>query len=123
MSCKKRVPGGIKLTFMKHVTHRTVVQDQDLTEVWLHAAQVFNIRPIPIRTMLAVVAGGEKFALLLQPVNDRVGVFLHAGCKDDKLEPFAHFPKKVVAVGPLVHIIEDRVLRAEGLVADSDGRI
>lgn len=108
---------------MKHITHRTVIQNRDLTQIRLHGPQIFNIRPIPIRAMLSIISCGEKLPLLLQPVDHRVGVFLHRGRKNHELEPLTHFAEEVITVRAFVNIIQDWVLGAEGLVSYADGSV
>lgn len=63
--------------------------------------------------MLSVVPALEKLPLLLQPINHRISVLLHAGSEHDELVPLADLAKELVAVGPFVHIVEDRVLWAD----------
>ena len=76
-------------TRMKDVTGRTVIDDHDLTEVWLNIAKVFDIITATKGTVLAIVTTDKVFSILLEPVDDRIGVFLYRGREDDEFIPFA----------------------------------
>ena len=78
-----------RLTFVKNVAHRAIVQDHDLAQVRLDLRQVLDVRAVAVRAVLPVVAAREVGALALEPVDDRVGVLLHRGGEDDEVEPFA----------------------------------
>ena len=62
---------------MEHITQRAIVQDHDFAKIWLDGAQIFDEGTMTESAMLAVEPRGEEFALLLKPVNDRIGVLLN----------------------------------------------
>lgn len=105
------------IVFMKDVAHGAIIQNSHATQIRLNAAQVLDIGAIPKGAMLAIEASLEEFPLLLQPVDDRVGVFLHAGGEDDELVPLADFAQELVAVRPFVYVVED------GVLGEDDGRV
>ena len=76
---------------MKDITQRTIVQYHDPAEVGLHAAEILDVCSVPQRAVLPVIPRREVRPLLLQPVDDGVGVFLHRGREDDEVVPFADF--------------------------------
>ena len=123
-----------KRTWMKHVTGRTVIDDHDLTEVGLDTAQVFDVITATKGTVLAIVTTDEVFPILLEPVDDRIGIFLYRRRKDDELVPFADLVRcqrvigpwtwgetsrtclaqELITVWPFVNVVQDRVLRSKG---------
>ena len=106
---------------MEDIAQRAIIQYHNPTEIRLHRAQILDVRPVPERAMLPVVPAGKILPLLLQPVDDRVRVFLHRGREDDEVVPFADFAEEVVAVGPFVHVVEDGVLGPQRGAAVTDG--
>lgn len=106
---------------MKNIAQRAIIQYHNLTQIRLHRAQILDIRPIPERTMLPVIPARKILPLLLQPVDDRVCIFLHRGREDDEVIPFADLAQEVVAVGPFVHIVQNGVLGPEGGATETDG--
>jgi hypothetical protein len=83
--------GSNRRTFVKKVTHRAIVQDHHFAQVRLHRTEVLDIRAIAERAMLAVISCVEVLAFLLEPVDDRVRIFLDAGGENNQLIPFAYF--------------------------------
>jgi hypothetical protein len=81
---------GVLRTFMKHVTHGTVVKYHYLTQIWLNSAQIFDISAVPESAMLSVVPLGKILLLLFEIIDDRIGVLLHRRCKDHQLVPFTY---------------------------------
>ena len=100
-------------TFVEDVAHRTVVQNSYAAQIRLNAAQILDVRAITECAVLAVIAALEELAFLLEPVDDRVGIFLNTGGEDDQLEPLTYLTQKLIAVWPLVHVVKDRMLRAD----------
>ena len=113
---------------MKHVAQRTVVQNHNLAKVWFNRAQIFDEGAVPECTMLTVISTRKEFALLLQPVNDRIGVFLDRSSENNEVIPFADLytirashcddqstnpSQEIIAVGSLVDVIKNWMLRAE----------
>lgn len=116
----------VRHTFMKNITHRAIIQNHNPTQIRLDRTQILNVRAIPERAMLPIIPAHKKLALLLEPVDDRVGVLLHAGREDDEFVPFADFAQEVVAVGPFVDVVQDWVLRAEDVGragGETDGHV
>ena len=71
--------------------------------------------------MLPVIPGREILAVRLKPVDYRVGVLLDTSREYHQVEPPADAPQELVAVRPLVHIVQDGVLRADaGLATYTD---
>jgi hypothetical protein len=109
---------------MENITHRTIIQNHDPTQIRLNGAQILNIRPIPKRAMLPIISPYKELPLLLQPVDHRIRVFLDTCSENNELEPLADFAEEIVAMGSFVHVVEDRVLRTEGCAAaETDGRV
>ena len=75
---------------MKHIAAGTVIDYHDLTEVWLDAGDVFDVIAAAKGAVLAIIAAGEILAVLLEPVDHGVGIFLHRGGEGDKGVPFAY---------------------------------
>ena len=63
--------------------------------------------------MLPIEPSLEELPLLLQPIDDWVGVLLNAGGEDDELVPLAHLAEEFVAVRTFVDVVEDGVLRTD----------
>ena len=111
-------------TLMKYVTHWTIIQNHNFAQIRFNARQVLDVRPIPKRTVLAIVPTNEKFPLLFQPVNHRICVLLNASRKHDELVPLADFAEEVIAMWALVYIIQDRMLRSQcSTSAEANGTI
>jgi len=68
---------GYCIILMKHITQWAIIQNHDLAEVGLDGAQILDEGAVAIRTVLAIEAAGEEFALPLEPVDNRVCVLLH----------------------------------------------
>ena len=96
---------------MKHVAQRAIIQNHDPAQIRLDGAEVLDEGAMAEGAVLAVVAGREVLALGLEPVDDGVGVLLHRRREDNQVEPLADAPQELVAVGALVHVVQDRVLR------------
>ncbi len=77
-------------TLVEHVAQGTVIQNHDLTEVWLYRAEILDERPMPKRTMLSIVTSREKLPFRFKPVDDWVGILLHRCREDNQVEPFAN---------------------------------
>lgn len=75
---------------MKDIACRRVVNDHDFGQVRLHGRKVLDVCAIPICTVLAIVSSGEVLAILLQPVYDRICIFLNRCCEYDKVVPAAN---------------------------------
>jgi hypothetical protein len=114
-------------TFMKNIAHRAIVQNSHSAQIRLDATQVLYVCAVPKRAVLSIKTALEELPLLLQPINDRVGIFLHAGGEYDELVPLAYFAEEFVTVRTLVNVVEDRVLGADyrsvGGGAEADGSI
>ena len=114
---------------MEDVAHGAVVQDEHLGQVRLDAAQILNVRTVPERAVLSIVAPDKILAFLLQPIDDRVCVLLYRSSENDKLVPLAYLFEELVAMRSLMNIIENRMLRTNdllrlvGSIRDSDGRV
>lgn len=76
------LPACIRRTFMKDIADRTIVQDHDFTQIWLHLAQILDVSPVAVCTVLPVVPRREVFTLELEPVDDGVCIFLDGGGED-----------------------------------------
>ena len=113
--------GFERLTFVKNVAQWAIVQYHHLAQIRFHRAQILDVCPVAERAMLPVVPPREILPFLLQPVDDRVGVFLYRGREDNQVVPFADFAQEVVAVGAFVHVVKDGVLRPERGAAEADG--
>lgn len=110
-------------TFMKDVAHWAIVQDHHFTEIRLHRAKVFDVCPIAERAVLSIVAGLEVLALLLEPVDHGIRVFLYTRGENHKLVPLANLAQEIVTVGSLMHIVQNRMLRSKsGLRATGSQR-
>jgi len=94
-------------TFMENVRHGRVVKDHHAAKVRLDLRQVFDIRAVAVRAVLAVVAAGEVLALSLEPVDYRVCVLLHRSREDYEVVPFAYFAQELVTVWALVDVVQD----------------
>ncbi len=77
-------------TFVKYITRRTIVHNNDLAEIGFNGTQVLDVIASTKGTVLTIVASDEVFPILLEPVDDRIGVLLHRGCEDDEFVPFAY---------------------------------
>jgi hypothetical protein len=99
-------------TFMENIAHRTIVQDSHPAQIRLNTTKIFDVCSVPKGAMLSIVSTLEEFPFLLQPIDDRVGVLLHAGGEDNELVPLADFAEELVTVGAFVDVVENRVLRA-----------
>jgi hypothetical protein len=75
---------------VEYIANRTVVDDHYLAQVGLDLAEVLNVCSITMRAMLTVVTSRKVGPLKLQPVNHRVGIFLHRSGKNDKIIPFGN---------------------------------
>lgn len=51
-----------RLTFMKYVAHRAVIQDSHTTEIRFYHGQILDVGSISVRAMLSIVPPGEVFA-------------------------------------------------------------
>ena len=113
---------------MKHVAQRTVVQNHNLAKVWFNRTQIFDEGTVAECTMLTVISTRKELALLLQPVNDRIGVFLDRSSENNEVIPFADLytirashcddkstnpSQEIIAVRSLVNVIKNWMLRTE----------
>lgn len=77
--------------------------------------------------MLSIVPSLKEFPLLLQPIDDWIGVLLHAGREHNKLVPLADLAKEFIAMRTFMNIVEDGMLgpdhRGVGGGAETDWRI
>lgn len=48
-------------------------------------------------------------AAVIEPIDDRFGVFGHGGCEDGAMEPFRDFFEEEVDVWAFVDVVEDDV--------------
>lgn len=76
-------------TLVEDVACGTVVDDDHLAEIGLDRADVLDVVAAAKGAVLAVVPPDEVLAILLEPVDDRVGILLDRGREDDELIPFA----------------------------------
>lgn len=76
------------LTWVEHITQGAVIKNHDFAKIWLHLSEILDVSPVAKRAVLSVVSSGEVLALNLQPVDDRIGIFLHRGGEDDEVVPF-----------------------------------
>ena len=67
--------------------------------------------------MLSIIPSLEELTLLFQPVDHGVRILLNAGRENDEFVPLAYLAEEFVAVGTLVNVVEDGVLRS------NDGRV
>lgn len=79
-----------RLTFVEDIAHGTVINDHDLAQVGFNLGQVLDISPIAKRAVLPIVSSREVLALHFQPVNNRVGIFLHRGREYNQVVPFTN---------------------------------
>lgn len=86
---------GDGVVFVENVANGTVVENHHLAKVWLNSAKIFDVRSVAVCTVLAVVAGGEVFALEFKPIDDWIGVLLDRCCKDNEVVPFADLDSEV----------------------------
>jgi len=114
-------------TFVENIAHGAVVQNSHPTQIRLNATQILYVRAVPESAVLSIIPPLKEFSLLLQPIDNRVGVFLHAGGEHDELVPLADFAKEFVAMRTFVDVIEDGMLWADyrgvGGGAESNRRI
>ena len=96
---------GIGLTLVKDVRYWTIVQNDDLAQIRLDAAQVLDVRAVAKGAVLPVEATSEVLLLLLQPINNWVGILLDGSCEDDYFVPLADFLQELVAVRSLVYVV------------------
>lgn len=101
---------GKKLTLVKHVTQRAIIQDHNLAQIRLHRTEVLDESAMAKRAVLSIVPGREVPTLSLQPVDHGVGILLHRRRKHHQVEPLADPSQELVAVRPLVDVIQDWVL-------------
>lgn len=101
------------LALVKYIAQRAVVQYHNLAQVWLDRAKIFDVGSIPVSAMLPVMSPRKVLSLLLQPIDNRVRVFLYRSCKNNKIIPFTHISKKVIAVRSFMYVIEDGMLRSQ----------
>lgn len=92
-SARKRV-GEVLGTFMERITRRAVVNDRNLAQIRLNLAQVLHVRTVAVGAVLPVEPAGKILAFQLEPVNDRIRVFLHRGGEDDQVVPLADLSMK-----------------------------
>lgn len=74
---------------MKDVACWTIIHNHDPAEVWLHTTEILDVIAATECAMLPIIPANEVFSILLKPVDDGVGVFLHRSGKDDEFVPFA----------------------------------
>ncbi len=80
---------------MKDITRGTVIDNHHLTQIRLDAAEIFDVVAASKCTVLSIVSSDEIFPILLQPVNDRIGVLLYRRRKNDQLVPFTDLSQHV----------------------------
>jgi hypothetical protein len=73
---------------VEDVTCGGVVDDHNLAQVRLHGSEVFDIRPVAVGAVLAVIPAFEIFTVLLEPVYHGIRVLLDRGGEDDEVVPF-----------------------------------
>lgn len=100
-------------TFMEDIAHRAIVQNHHFAQIWLYRAEVFDVRPVAQRAVLPVVPALEVLALLLEPVDHRVGILLNTSCEDDEFIPLGNLAQEFVAVWALVNIVQNGMLRSQ----------
>lgn len=107
-------------TLVENVAHWAVVQYNDLAQVRLYRAEIFDVCAIPECTVLPVIPSREELSLLFQPVDDRVCILLDGSCEHHEIIPFADFTKEVIAVWSLVYVVEDGMLRGKRRPSEAD---
>jgi hypothetical protein len=90
MSPGRHSAGPTVLTWMEDVAQGAVIKDHDLAEIRLDLSEIFDISPVAEGAVLPIVSPHEVLALYLEPVDDRIGVFLHGCGEDDKIIPFTN---------------------------------
>lgn len=103
----------MKRTLVENIAHRTVVQDHHFAQIGFYRTEIFDVRPVAQRAVLSVVPRLEVLALLLEPVDYRIGILLNTSREDDKFIPLADLPQELIAVRALVDVVQDRVLRCQ----------
>lgn len=98
---------------MENIAHRAIVQNHHFAQIWLDRAEVFDVRPVAQRAVLPVVTALKVLALLLEPVDHRVGVLLDTSREDDEFIPLADLAQEFVAVWTLVNIVQNGMLRSQ----------
>lgn len=98
---------------MENIAHRTIIQNHNLTEIRFDLRQILDVGTISQRAMLPIVPPGEILAFALQPINDRIRIFLHRRREHNEIIPFADLPQKLVAKGSFMDVVEDWYLRTQ----------
>jgi hypothetical protein len=78
------------LTWVEDVTQGAVIKDHDLAEIRLDLSEIFDVGPVAEGAVLPIVSPHEVLALYLEPVDDRIGVFLDGCGEDDEIIPFTN---------------------------------
>jgi hypothetical protein len=78
------------LTWMEDVAQGAVIKNHDLAEIRLDLSEIFDVSPVPEGAVLPVVSPHEVLALYLEPVDNRIGVFLYGCGEDDEIIPFTN---------------------------------
>lgn len=63
-------------TWMEYIAYGAVVKYHDFAQVRLNLSKILDVRPVAEGAVLSVVSSCKVLALDLQPVDDRIGVFL-----------------------------------------------
>lgn len=80
--------GTCSYTFVECVTYRTIVKYHDLAQIRLDLTNVLDVGSISKCTVLTVVPSREILAFQLEPIDDRIGIFLDSRCKHNQIVPF-----------------------------------
>jgi hypothetical protein len=75
---------------VEDVTQGAVIKDHDLAEIRLDLSEIFDVSPVAEGAVLPIVSPHEVLALYLEPVDDRIGVFLDGCGEDDEIIPFTN---------------------------------
>lgn len=127
---------------MKNIAHRAVIKNHDLTQIRFYLRQILYVRAIAECAVLAIVSAAEIFAFALNPIDDRISVFLYRCSEYYQIIPFAdlmmtesvdesrgcrrvksHLAQKVMTVWALVHVVQYGYLGTEHHTIASDGTL
>jgi hypothetical protein len=73
---------------MEDVAQGAIVKNHDLAQIRLNLSKILDVSPVANSAVLAVVSPSEILALHLQPVDDRIGVFLNRSGEYNQVVPF-----------------------------------
>jgi hypothetical protein len=77
----------MRCTFVEYIAHGGIIDDHNLGEIGLYGRQIFYIRSVSMRAVLAVVTTLEILSILFQPIDNRICIFLYRCSKYNKIVP------------------------------------